>query len=180
MEFEEEDEETDNEVDEVLEASDVEEEEEGEEAGAAAPAWGGGGGAPRRRGGPDDAVPASEIDAYWLQRQIASAFGYTDAEASESSKTAEEVLAALGNEKDDERACENQLVLMLDYDKFDLIKKLLKSRARVVWCTRLARAQNDEEKAVVMEQMAARPEASKVLDAMRQTGERLRARGRAR
>ena len=54
------------------------------------------------------------------------------------------MLAALGNEKDDERACENQLVLMLDYDKFDLIKKLLKSRARVVWCTRLARAQNDE------------------------------------
>ena len=88
------------------------------------------------------------------------------------------MLAALGNEKDDERACENQLVLMLDYDKFDLIKKLLKSRARVVWCTRLARAQNDEEKAVVMEQMAARPEASKVLDAMRQTGERVSARAR--
>uniref|UniRef100_A0A7S0GP72 RNA helicase n=1 Tax=Micromonas pusilla TaxID=38833 RepID=A0A7S0GP72_MICPS len=182
VEFEEEDEETDNEVDEVLEASDVEEEEEGgEEAetagagvGVAGAAGAGGAGAEA----PDDAVPASEIDAYWLQRQIASAFGYTDAEASESSKTAEEVLAALGNERDDERACENQLVLMLDYDKFDLIKKLLKSRARVVWCTRLARAQNDEEKAVVMEQMAARPEAAKVLDAMRQTGERASARAR--
>lgn len=179
VEFEEEDEETDNAVDEVLEASDVEDDDEGDEAGVGAGVTGTSmvvDGA--RPSADDDVVPSTDIDAYWLQRQIASAFGYTDAEASESSKTAEEVLAMLGNENDDERACENQLVQTLDYDKFDLIKKLLKSRARVVWCTRLARASNEEERSVVMEQMSARPEAAKVLESLRQTGERASARAR--
>ena len=124
-------------------------------------------------------MKASEIDAYWLQREIAHAFGYTDAEASESRKLADDVLSTLADEKDDERACENRLVLMLDYDKFDLIKKLLKSRARVVWCTRLARAQDEDEKNAIVEQMSARPEAAAILDAMRLTGERARARERA-
>ena len=125
-----------------------------------------------------DIVKPSDIDAYWLQRQVAAAFGYTDSDAAESSKMAEEVLSALGSETDDERACENRLVLLLDYDKFDLIKKLLKSRARVVWCTRLARAQDDDEKARIAEQMSARPEAAAVLDLLRQTGERASAKAR--
>ena len=182
VEFEEEDEDNgeDNELDEVLEASDVEEDDEGagEEAGFGRGVQG------MDVGGDDgeeydkDIVKPSDIDAYWLQRQVAAAFGYTDSDAAESSKMAEEVLSALGSETDDERACENRLVLLLDYDKFDLIKKLLKSRARVVWCTRLARAQDDDEKARIAEQMSARPEAAAVLDLMRQTGERASAKAR--
>ena len=93
---------------------------------------------------------------------------------------AEDVLATLGNEDDDERSCENQLVLMLDYDKFDLIKKLLKNRTRIVWCTRLTRAQNEEERAIVMERMRARPEAAKVLDALTRGGNGLGSSSRAR
>lgn len=185
VEFEEEDEETDNEVDEVLEVSDVEEDDESGDDTEVGVGAGLGGmsadGAPAGAGtGADDTdyVPATDIDAYWLQRQIATAFGYTDADASESAKTAEEVLATLANENDDERACENALVLTLDYDKFDLIKKLLKSRASVVWCTKLARAQNEQERAVVMEQMSARPEAAAVLQSLRRTGERSSARSR--
>ena len=182
VEFEEEDEDNgeDNELDEVLEASDVEEDDEGagEEAGFGRGVQG------MDVGGDDgeeydkDIVKPSDIDAYWLQRQVAAAFGYTDSDAAESSKMAEEVLSALGSETDDERACENRLVLLLDYDKFDLIKKLLKSRARVVWCTRLARAQDDDEKARIAEQMSARPEAAVVLDLLRQTGERASAKAR--
>ena len=182
VEFEEENEDNgeDNELDEVLEASDVEEDDEGagEEAGFGRGVQG------MDVGGDDgeeydkDIVKPSDIDAYWLQRQVAAAFGYTDSDAAESSKMAEEVLSALGSETDDERACENRLVLLLDYDKFDLIKKLLKSRARVVWCTRLARAQDDDEKARIAEQMSARPEAAAVLDLMRQTGERASAKAR--
>ena len=182
VEFEEEDEDNgeDNELDEVLEASDVEEDDEGagEEAGFGRGVQG------MDVGGDDgeeydkDIVKPADIDAYWLQRQVAAAFGYTDSDAAESSKMAEEVLSALGSETDDERACENRLVLLLDYDKFDLIKKLLKSRARVVWCTRLARAQDDDEKARIAEQMSARPEAAAVLDLMRQTGERASAKAR--
>ena len=31
--------------------------------------------------------------------------------------------------------------MLLDFDKFELIKLLLKNRIKIVWCTRLARAQ---------------------------------------
>lgn len=35
----------------------------------------------------------------------------------------------------------------LDFDKFELIKELLKNRVKIVWCTRLQRAQAEDEKA---------------------------------
>jgi pre-mRNA-splicing helicase BRR2 len=79
-----------------------------------------------------------DIDAYWLQRAIAKAHGDIDPQASQ--KLAEEVLAMLRGEED-ERDVENKLVLLLDYDKFDLIKTLLRNRLKIVWCTRLARAE---------------------------------------
>ena len=48
---------------------------------------------------------------------------------------------------DDDRDVETQLVQQLDFDKFDLIKELLKNRLKIVWCTRLQRAQAEDEKA---------------------------------
>ena len=44
-------------------------------------------------------------------------------------------------EQCDSREAENKLVMLLDFDKFDLIKMLLANQAAVVWCTKLARAQ---------------------------------------
>lgn len=44
-------------------------------------------------------------------------------------------------EECDLREAENKLVMLLDFDKFDLIKMLLANQAAVVWCTKLARAQ---------------------------------------
>lgn len=44
-------------------------------------------------------------------------------------------------EHSDSREAENKLVMLLDFDKFDLIKMLLANQAAVVWCTKLARAQ---------------------------------------
>ena len=46
---------------------------------------------------------------------------------------------------------------MLDYDKFDLIKVLLKNRLKVFWCTRLARSASEEETANIEAQMKADP-----------------------
>lgn len=37
---------------------------------------------------------------------------------------------------EDDCECENVFVLMFDYDKFDLIKVLLKNRFKVFWCIR--------------------------------------------
>ncbi|CAI5719859.1 unnamed protein product [Peronospora effusa] len=89
------------------------------------------------------------IDAFWLQREL-SKF-YKDAEI--SAKLAEEVLSILIKAGSDLSACENKLVLLLDYDKFDFIKLLLENRAKVLYCTRLKQAQNDEERRSIEEEM---------------------------
>ena len=64
-----------------------------------------------------------DIDAHWLQRQLSKY--YTDANV--SAKLADDTLSAL--QASDERACENKLVALLDFDKFDFIKLLLRNRS---------------------------------------------------
>ena len=116
--------------DEVLDASDVDDEDDDGAGGGEDAAQGRGVQGMDVDAGEDDAngadgatmVKAADIDAYWLQREIATAFGYTDAEAAESSKLADEVLQALAAETDDERACENRLVLLLDLCRLLLSK----------------------------------------------------------
>jgi hypothetical protein len=50
-------------------------------------------------------------------------------------------------QKGEDRNVEGQLVQLLNFEKFDLIKELLKNRLKIVWCTRLERAQGDAERA---------------------------------
>jgi pre-mRNA-splicing helicase BRR2 len=87
----------------------------------------------------DDGLRVQEIDAYWLQRRIARALG-ADTDASKSQEVAEDVLASLASNSD-QRSLENELVLSLGFEQFELIKELIRNRLRVVWCTRLSRAQ---------------------------------------
>jgi pre-mRNA-splicing helicase BRR2 len=89
-----------------------------------------------------------DIDAYWLQRQLSKY--YPDGNI--SSKLAEETLALL-NPTMDERTCENKLVFLLDFDKFDLIKKLLKYRNKIFYCIKLKSTQNDLEKNKIENEM---------------------------
>lgn len=63
------------------------------------------------------------IDAFWLQRAISEYV--KDPHAARD--LAEEVFKDL-EENEDLRSLENQLVLRLDFDKFDLIKLLLNNR----------------------------------------------------
>lgn len=88
----------------------------------------------------EEEVKGTEIDAYWLQRKVAKAL--PDRPAEEIRMLAEKLLGTLAGE--DLHDIENQLVLALDYSNFNLIKLLLKNRKKVVWCTRLARAQGDQ------------------------------------
>lgn len=97
-----------------------------------------------------DIIPAHTIDAFWLQRQISEIF--QDAHiTSEKTTEAFDILAA---DEDDKplRQKENELIELLDYN-FDLVKVLMKNTAKIVWCTRLARAADGEEKADVEKQM---------------------------
>ena len=79
------------------------------------------------------------IDGFWLQRTVSQS--YSDAhEASEKSKEAFNLLSSESNKRD----CENALMELFDYDKFDLVKLLLQNRDLIVWCTTLARAEVNE------------------------------------
>uniref|UniRef100_K3WCS9 Helicase ATP-binding domain-containing protein n=1 Tax=Globisporangium ultimum (strain ATCC 200006 / CBS 805.95 / DAOM BR144) TaxID=431595 RepID=K3WCS9_GLOUD len=148
--FDEEDEEEESDLDEVRDEDDDEEDEE--DATAAANRGG-----MRLKDNYDDEEDGDQkyrlnvhaIDAFWLQREL-SKF-YKDADV--SAKLAEDVLVILKEAGSDLSACENRLVLLLDYDKFDFIKLLLENRAKVLYCTRLKQAQNDKERAVIEEEM---------------------------
>ncbi|TKY89875.1 hypothetical protein EX895_001172 [Sporisorium graminicola] len=85
-------------------------------------------------------VSPRDIDAFWIQRQISQ--HYPDAhEASDKADKAFDILSA----ESDVRDCENSLMELFDYDKFELVQVLTKNRDAVVWCTRLARADDDEK-----------------------------------
>mmetsp|Transcript_11324 Transcript_11324/g.39302 ORF Transcript_11324/g.39302 Transcript_11324/m.39302 type:complete len:1241 (-) Transcript_11324:3157-6879(-) len=108
------------------------------------------------------------IDAHWLQRGLG---GFYD-DANMTSKMAGDVLDILGAAGGDERECENKLVMLLDYDKFDFIKRLMRNRWRILYCTRLKQAQSDEARAEVEQSMMldVAGGGAAILEALRQTG----------
>ncbi|XP_020102625.1 DExH-box ATP-dependent RNA helicase DExH12-like [Ananas comosus] len=148
VEFEEDEEEEESDFDQVQEES--EEEEDAQESNGA-------GG--MQMGGIDDddmeeakeglTINVQDIDAYWLQRKISQA--YEEIDPQQSQKLAEDVLKIIA--EGDDRDVENRLVMLLDYDKFDLIKLLLRNRLKIVWCTRLARAEDQEQRKKIEEEM---------------------------
>lgn len=96
----------------------------------------------------DGVLSAKDIDAHWLQRELSKFYD----DANESATLAVEVLSAL--QVTDERSCENKLVGLLDYDKFDLIKLLITNRGRIYYCTRLGQAQSDGERQSIQAEMS--------------------------
>ncbi|KAG1103085.1 hypothetical protein G6F42_017270 [Rhizopus arrhizus] len=95
----------------------------------------------------EDAIFPHDIDAFWLQRQIAAQ--YPDAHTAQE-KTVQ-AFEILGSESIDIRDCENELMGLFDYDKFDLVRILTKNRDLIYWCTRLARVDGDDKLAVEKE-----------------------------
>lgn len=83
-----------------------------------------------------DVVPASSIDGFWLQRLVSQSYP-------DPHETAEKTTAAmniLSSENSTVRDVENQLMELFDYDKFGLVKILVKNQEKIVWCTKLARS----------------------------------------
>ncbi|CAO2183145.1 unnamed protein product [Urochloa humidicola] len=54
--------------------------------------------------------------------------------------------------------------MLLDYEKFGLIKLLLHNRLNIVWCTRLARAEDWEQRKKIEEDMASNPSLAPMLE----------------
>ncbi|KAI8554517.1 hypothetical protein RHMOL_Rhmol05G0105200 [Rhododendron molle] len=103
-----------------------------------------------------------DIDAYWLQRKISQAYEQ-QIDPQQSQKLAEEVLKILA--ESDDREVETKLLVHLQFDKFSLIKYLLRNRLKIVWCTRLARAEDqDKRKKIGEEMLGSGPELAAILE----------------
>ncbi|KAF8377969.1 hypothetical protein HHK36_031358 [Tetracentron sinense] len=96
------------------------------------------------------ALNVQDIDAYWLQRKISQAYEQ-QMDPQQCQKLAQDVFKILAQGND--REVETKLLVHLQFDKFSLIKFLLRNRLKIVWCTRLARAQDQEEGKKIEEDM---------------------------
>lgn len=111
-----------------------------------------------RKDGSDQLIPAHEIDAFWLQRQIGQV--YEDAHTQqEKTQDALNILAGISEDGEEKalREIENDLMELFDYEHHELVAKLVQNKDRVVWVTRWRRAaeDNDERSAVEREMKAA-------------------------
>lgn len=104
----------------------------------------------------DKSIPAREIDAYWLQRQIGQK--YSDAHMQQvKTQQALQILSGLSEEGDERtlREIENDLMELFDYEHHELVQKLISNRDKVVWLTRLAKADDEEARGVVEREIIA-------------------------
>ncbi|PNH38017.1 hypothetical protein VD0004_g8789 [Verticillium dahliae] len=102
-------------------------------------------------------VPARDIDAFWLQRQIGKLYD----DHHEQVDKAAESLRILSGEPDEAggeekslREIENDLMELFDYEHHNLVQLLIKNREKVVWLTRHAKADTDEQRAALEREMA--------------------------
>lgn len=108
-----------------------------------------------------------DIDAYWLQRKISQAFEQ-QIDPQQCQKLAEEVLKILA--EGDDREVETKLLVHLQFDKFSLVKFLLRNRLKIVWCTRLARAEDQDERKKIEEEMTGLgPELASIVEQLHAT-----------
>jgi pre-mRNA-splicing helicase BRR2 len=91
-------------------------------------------------------IPAREIDAYWLQRQIGSIFPDAHIQ-NEKARTALDILGGKEEDGSDRplRDIENDLMELFDYEHPELVAKLVTNRDRVVWVTKWRRVAEDDD-----------------------------------
>jgi len=102
-------------------------------------------------------ISARDIDAYWLQRQIGKI--YPDAHAQhDKTSSALQILSGESDEPGGEakqlRDIENELMELFDYDHHEIVQKLIENREKIVWLTRLARAENQGERDKISREMS--------------------------
>ena len=101
-------------------------------------------------------VPAREIDALWLQRQIGKIYE----EPREQHDKTQEALRILSGDPDEPggeektlRDIENDIMELFEYEHHELVRVLIRNREKVVWLTKLAKAGNDGERSAVEREM---------------------------
>jgi pre-mRNA-splicing helicase BRR2 len=121
-----------------------------------------------RKSDGDQLIPAHEIDAFWLQRQIGQV--YEDAHTQqEKTQDALNILAGLDEEGEEKplREIENDLMELFDYEHHELVAKLVLNRDRVVWVTRWRRAAEDANERTAVEREMKAAGQQKILQELR-------------
>ncbi|CAI4216488.1 unnamed protein product [Parascedosporium putredinis] len=102
-------------------------------------------------------VPAREVDAFWLQRQVGKIYP----DPKEQHDKTQDALGILSGEPDEPggeekplREIENDLMELFEYEHHELVQLLIENREKVVWLTKLARAENSDDRAAVEREMA--------------------------
>lgn len=93
--------------------------------------------------GKSDQVSPQEVDAFWLQRLITNSYP----DPIQSNDLTTQALEFLSSEMD-LRDLENSLAELFGYENFELVTILTKNRDTIVWCTKLARSNDDDKKDV--------------------------------
>uniref|UniRef100_J3LSQ6 RNA helicase n=1 Tax=Oryza brachyantha TaxID=4533 RepID=J3LSQ6_ORYBR len=110
-------------------------------------------------------IDVHDIDAYWLQRKVSQTYTYIDSQRSR--ELAEQILSIIS--EGDDQDVESRLLMLLDCEKFDFIKLLLLNRLKIVWCTRLARAEDQEQREKIEEDMLSNPTLTPILEQLHAT-----------
>lgn len=118
--------------------------------------------------GADRPIPAHEIDAYWLQRQI----GHIYEDAHIQQEKTQEALEILSGESDDGeekplREIENDLMELFDWENHELVAKLVSNRDKVVWVTRWRRVEEDPNARAAIEREMIAAGHRKILNELR-------------
>lgn len=101
-----------------------------------------GGGASKQVSGAktdSDRISPHDIDGFWLQRLLAGV--YPDPTTATEKTT--EALSILSSESS-VRDAENMLMELFDFSHHEIVRTLIKNRDVVVWCTKLARSDEQE------------------------------------
>lgn len=119
-----------------------------------------------------DVVPAHEIDAYWLQRQIGSI--YEDAHIqTEKTRDAETIMAGTDTEGEEKalNEVENDLMELFDYEHNELVGKLFKNRDKIIWVTRWRRVAEDDAAREALEKQMVNAGHANILKEIRGRGD---------
>ena len=100
----------------------------------------------------DDMIPAHEIDAFWLQRQVGSVFQDAHIQQ-EKTQEALNILAGISEDGSERllRDIENDLMELFDYEHHELVTRLVLNRDRIVWIMRWRRTAADDDARIKIE-----------------------------
>lgn len=98
-----------------------------------------------------DVIPLHEIDQFYLQRKVSSAL--SDSDPSAVQQVTNSFMEFLSDSKLSTRELENELMDLMNYENFELIKLSIENRWRLVFKIKLLENESEEYKEKILEDM---------------------------